>query len=438
MKTWTHEVYAGKKTLGDVGLEGKRVFLRVDYNVPFKDGFILDNAKIAKSLATIDFLRRKKVSSIIIASHLGRPECDADPANSPADVSMLPVLDELNRCLMESEIPISFEFQYMVKEAVDSKKQWMFVQNLRSLKVEKDQTDEESKELFDEFVRLNCDLMVNDAFAVLHRSDYSVVGVPLEKIAGILLDSEMQSVSFLLGKTPPVERHSPMSCVDDREIEKFMSIGKNAKNFQIQDKKPIDLLIIGGCKLADKIQLVENLSTIASNIFLGGLLALPLLEKPLSKEVENLIESTIYERISVFFPADYVLKDQSVVSAKAAAQRMSEIKDIGPKTEELLADLISQSFSIFWNGTLGQAEIKEFAHGTDTALTCIKKRREKLHEESARTMICAGGGDTGGYINANGHRGSFDLIFTGGGATLAALQGDILPGVHALSDRKNV
>lgn len=439
MKSWTHEVYVEKKTLGDVSLEGKRVFLRVDYNVPFKDGCIVDNTKIAKSIATIDFLYRKKVAGIVIGSHLGRPPCDSDPVNNPMDKTMLPVLEELNKCLVSAEVPISFEFQYMQKKPIlRPNRSWILVQNLRTLAVEKNPNETVSKALFDEFVHLNCDLMVNDAFAVLHRKDYSVVGLPLEKVAGILLDSEMQSVSFLLGKTPVVKEHSPMSSIDDREIERFMNIGADPKNFQLQEKKPIDLLIIGGCKLEDKIQLVKNLSKIASNIFLGGLLGVPLLEKPLRREVLCLIESTIYEHNSVFYPLDYIMSDLSILPAKLAALQPDKIKDIGPKTEDFLGSLISQSFTIFWNGTLGQAEMKEFSHGTNSALLSIKKRREKLHSEDARTMFSAGGGDTGGYINANGYTGCFDLIFTGGGATLCALQGDILPGIYALSDRQDV
>ncbi|KAH9387091.1 phosphoglycerate kinase [Nematocida major] len=434
MKAWTHEVYSGKKALDDVDVRGKRIFLRVDYNVPIVDGAIIDNAKIAKSIPTIHFLLREGAASIVIGSHLGRPACDEDPESSPQDRSMLPVLQELNQCLAREGVPVQFVFEHMKRAKTHNK--WVLVQNLRSLKVEKDRCDKKSKALFDSFIRENCDLMVNDAFAVLHRADYSVVDVNLEKVAGTLIDSEMQGISLLLGKTKPIQDHSPLNSVNKREIEKFIRVGKDTKNFQAQENKPIDLLIIGGCKLEDKIQLVKNLAKIASNIFLGGLLAVPLLQRPIAPQTESLIESIIYEGVSLFYPADYVLDDQTVICEKKACESTGRIKDIGPETEEKLKELISQSKCIFWNGTLGQAEIKEFSHGTNAALEAIRRRKHALVEKGERTMICAGGGDTGGYINANGHADSFDLVFTGGGATLSALQGDILPGVQALSDRK--
>ncbi|KAI5147012.1 phosphoglycerate kinase [Nematocida ausubeli] len=432
MKAWTHEVYSGKKTLGDVDIEGKRVFLRVDYNVPIQDGLVSDKAKIQKSLGTIEYLLRKNVQSIVIASHLGRPGLDADPHN-PTDATMMPVLEALNACLDRAEMPIQFEFEYMANRK--TQKKWVMVQNLRTLAVEKDPTDSESKELFDAFIEKNCDLMVNDAFAVLHRDDYSVTQIKLEKIAGLLLDSEMQGVSLILGKARPTQEHSPITSLSRRDKEKFLRVGKDPKNFQTQEQKPIDLLIIGGCKLQDKIKMVKNLAKITSNIFLGGLLSVPLLEHNPSPDVEDLIGCVIFEQVSLFYPVDYVLENLSVVSYKEAAGSASKIKDIGPMTEDMLTSLISQSASLFWNGTLGQAEIKEYAHGTDTALNAIMQRKQQLQKAETKSMLCAGGGDTCGYINISGHADAFDLILTGGGAALAALQGDVLPGVFALSER---
>ncbi|KAI5154500.1 phosphoglycerate kinase [Nematocida parisii] len=432
MKAWTHEVYAGKKTLGDVDMAGKRVFLRVDYNVPMKDGAVLDKTKIQRSIGTIEYLLRKKVQSIIIASHLGRPESEEDP-NNPKDKTMLPILCALNECLKDAEVKIQFEFEYVSREKVRSP--WVLLQNMRTLAVEKDSSNVESRELFDEFIKNNCDIMVNDAFAVLHRADYSVTQVKLEKVAGLLLDSEMQGVSMLLRNTRPTQDHSPFSSVSNREVEKFLRVGRNPKNFHINEKKPIDLLIIGGCKLEDKIKMVKNLSKITSNIFLGGLLAVPFLEHPASSMVEDLVESAIFEQISLFYPLDYILEDLSIVSYKEARKHVSSIKDIGPMTENMLNDLLAQTRSLFWNGTLGQAEIKEYAHGTETALESVRARRQALHKQGEQSLLCAGGGDTCGYINTAGYADAFDLILTGGGATLAALQGDILHGIYALSER---
>lgn len=434
MKRWTHEVYAGKKTLGDLELEGKRVFLRVDYNVPIKGGVVIDNTKIVKSLMTIDFLLRKKVSAIVIGSHLGRPEIEEDPVDHPEDKSMLPVLEELNCVLKTKGIPAVFQFEYMKRGALEGK--WVMVQNLRTLAVEKDPADSFTQAFFDEFIQNNCDIMINDAFAVMHRSDYSVAGVKLEKVAGLLVDAEMQGVSLLLGKTSPSGEHSPLGSVEGHTVEKFMRVGQCAKNFRVHTGKPIDLLIIGGCKLEDKIKLVKNLAKIASNIFLGGLLGVPLFSAQLSPEVEELIGSAIYEGVSLFYPLDYIMEDLSICSGKKAVDKKDKIRDIGPESEDMLEALISKSSSIFWNGTLGMAEIKEFAHGTDSALAALQKRREKLQAEGTSSMISAGGGDTGGYINSHGYAKSFDLLFTGGGATLAALQGDILPGIEALSDKR--
>ncbi|KAI5181740.1 phosphoglycerate kinase [Nematocida sp. AWRm80] len=440
MKVWTHEVYAGKKTLVDVCLENKRVFLRVDYNVPIgtdnkNNVYVCDSTKITRSISTIQFLLNQKVKSIVIGTHLGRPTPDEDPIDSPTSGGILPIIEQLNTELNKAGIQINFKYVPMT-EKDQLNYPWVVVQNLRTLKVEKDGKDKKSKRLFDEFIKNNCDIEVNDAFGVLHRNDYSVVGLPLEKIPGLLVDSELQGLSILLGKTKPQNEHSPLHNITHKQIEMFLEDGKSEKGFKLNNTKPIDLLIIGGCKLQDKIQLVKNLLQVASNIFLGGLLGTVFLEKPISESTLEIVETAIQEGVTIFLPQDYILESLDICAAEDITEiTRDSIRDIGPQTESLLKKLIKGSKRIFWNGTLGQAEKKEFAHGTETALETILKQRIAISEAQETSMICAGGGDTAGYIYMHQYDSAFDYVFTGGGATLEALEGKILPGVQAMPDR---
>ncbi|OAG31318.1 phosphoglycerate kinase [Nematocida displodere] len=434
MRQWTHEVYAGKKTLGDIDLEGRRVFLRVDYNAPIQDGTVTDSTKLRRTLPTIKFLIKRGVQSIVIGTHLGRPEEDEDPVNSPSSGGVQVVLEELNRLLQSADEKAVFEFAFMSKDEGAQRGRWTMVQNLRTLKVERNKKDVASRELFDAFVKNNCDVMVSDGFGVLHRKDYSVVGLPLEKVAGLLVDSEVQGLSLLLGEAAPPEELSPLD-TDPTTLKRFTENARTPDAFKTDPKKPIDLLIIGGCKLADKIGLVKSLAGVASNIFLGGLLSTPF-DTGEVEHTSEIMESAARHGANIFLSADYLLESgETILPHKVTPQLVQSIRDIGPSTEDLLNTVISKSKRIFWNGTLGLAEQKKFAHGTETALKIIETRRRFLSRTGTPGMMAAGGGDTSSYIHLHNYAPSFDLIFTGGGATLEALEGKVLPGIEALADR---
>ncbi|KAI5187030.1 phosphoglycerate kinase [Nematocida homosporus] len=433
MRVWSHEVYAGKKSLGEVDWKGKRVFVRVDYNVPLRGGEVLDRAKIQGTIPTLQFLLRKGVERLIIGTHLGRPECVADPISSAVSGGVEPVIAALNEELVLAGESVQFKLVFMRGEEIGEK--WGVVQNLRTLRVEKSVGDAVSKKLFDQFIAMNCDIMVSDGFGVLHRKDYSVVGVKLEKIPGLLVDAEMQGISFLLGNVRPLEERSP-GAVSKKEISQFLAVANDPSRFKANTGKPIDLLIIGGCKLEDKIGLVKNLAGIAANIFLGGLLGTPFLNKIPDRDVEEIIERTSQEGTSVFLPVDYRLADQrTVLASKILETEVEEVRDIGEASGKLLGSLIKRSQRVFWNGTLGMAEKTEYEQGTKQALEAIQNQKHSLQQQEAQTMFCAGGGDTSGYIHRAGYTSAFDFVFTGGGATLEALEGKILPGIDALADR---
>ncbi|KAI5188723.1 phosphoglycerate kinase [Nematocida sp. AWRm77] len=435
MKQWTHEVYAGKKSLGDVDVLGKRVFLRVDYNVPISGGQITDDTKISRSLATIRFLVKRGASKIVIGTHLGRPETVDDPEQSPEEGGVRPLLECLNRHLQGLEDAcVQFEFSFMARKSVA--KRWIMVQNLRTLDVEKTGREGCSKALFDTFIAENCDLMVSDGFGVLHRNDYSVVGLCIDKVSGLLVDSEMQGLSLLLGGSRPSEEKSPARVPESKEVGKFIERAQTFSSFSVHSEKPIDLLIVGGCKLEDKLSLVKNLLRVGSNVFLGGLLGASFCIKPYTQDVLEIVEQSMQTGASILLPKDYITDSLKAVSAEelsSCKSPLERVKDIGPETEELLKKAVSKCTRLFWNGTLGQAEVGEFAHGTVGVLNALRERKQALlGGTETESMLCAGGGDTAGYIYSHGYADAFDFVFTGGGATLEALEGKVLPGVTAL------
>ncbi|KAI5171414.1 phosphoglycerate kinase [Nematocida sp. LUAm3] len=434
MKIWTHEVYVGKKGLSEVELEGKRVFLRVDYNVPIQGSKVTDSSKILGTISTLQFLLKKKVKKIFIATHLGRPEACKDPINHPSSGGVEPLVEALNEELRNIGEEVTFSLKCMEQQEMDGN--WIFLQNLRTLKVEKDLKDEVSKRLFDSFTENNCDIMVNDAFGVMHRRDYSVTGVHLEKVPGLLVDAEMQGLSFLIGDKRPSEGSSPTIAPGRKEVQRFLEHSQDPNSFLFSQEKPIDLLIIGGCKLEDKILIVKNLSGVSSNIFLGGLLGLPFEEKKISEKILEIVESSLRTNTRIFLPLDYRMSNTQQLSSKSAVETDPHgVRDIGEETEKFLRELVDKSKRLFWNGTVGKVEEEKFALGTNSLISSIKNRRKLLMEKGEQTVFCVGGGDTAGYVNAIGEGNSFDFLFTGGGATLEALEGKILPGIEALSER---
>lgn len=436
MKQWTHEVYAGKKSICDCELEGMRVFLRVDYNVPISEGQVADAEKIKRTIPTIKYMLKRGVAKIVIATHLGRPDICPDPVNAPEDGGILPVLHKLNEEIRGTEYGEQVVFEYVPMQKNEVQKPWIMVQNLRTLKVEKSKEDPESASLFDEFLHSNCDLMVNDGFGVMHRSDYSVTGLHLEKVAGLLVDQEMQGLSLLLRNARPSEEEAPNSDMGMRDLSDFIAQARQPDRFSFSKKKPIDLLIIGGAKFQDKIKLVTNLASVASNIFLGGLLPMPFQDKNRWGEVLEIVSSMEQNNTQLILPQDFVLEDGQKVSAdNLPAESIDAVRDIGNRTAEVLEKVIGQCECVFWNGTVGLAEDKSFAVGTERILESIRKRREILTEQTAPCVMAAGGGDTAGYVYAHGHADGFDLVFTGGGAVLEVLEGNLLPGVLALADR---
>lgn len=436
MKQWTHEVYAGKKSICDCELQGARVFLRVDYNLPISEAQVVDAEKIKRTIPTIVYMLKRGVAKIVVATHLGRPALCSDPTNAPEDGGVLPILHKLNEQMRETEYGELAEFQYVPLQKNEVQSPWIMVQNLRTLKVEKDKEDPESARLFDEFVHSNCDLMVNDGFGVMHRNDYSVTGVRLEKVAGLLVDQEMQGLSLLLRNARPSEEDTPGSDMVLRDLSDFIAQARQPDRFSFAKKKPIDLLIIGGAKFQDKIKLVTSLAGVASNIFLGGLLPLPFQDKSRWGEVLEIVSSMERNSTQLILPQDFVLVDGQKVSAdKLPAESVEAVRDIGSRTVEVLERAIGQCNCVFWNGTVGLAEDRNFSAGTERILGSIRKRREILLEQTAPCVMAAGGGDTAGYVHAHGHTDAFDLVFTGGGAVLEALEGILLPGMLALADR---
>jgi phosphoglycerate kinase len=381
----TLEEYKHKKRLTEADVKDKRVFLRVDFNVPMTEGEITDDSKIRGAVPTIKYLVDRRVKSIFVGTHLGRatPEKHKD-----VDGGVMPLVERLNRILGEEDLPL-FTFK-STRECLGEpgSPRWIFVENLRSIEGEKN--PEKGTGPFDSFVYSNCDLIVSDCFGVMHRNDYSVVGTSLERVSGLLVDREMNNLGRLV------------------------------------EGGRLDLIIMGGSKLEDKISLISELSRISDRIFVGGRLSIPFeLGEGVTEGIRQALGSN---KTKLLLPLDYTLDDLSVIGRELVSRENKDrIMDIGTESTALLREVVGRCKRVFWNGTLGKTEDRRFRRGSMELVAAIKERE-------SGSIVGVGGGDTAGFVSEIGERDSFDIVCTGGGCPLEILEGKLLPGIRALSD----
>ena len=363
-------------------LSGKRVLVRVDFNVPIKDGVIEDDFRIKKALPTINFLRDAG-ARVILLSHLGKGE-----------MSLKLVADSLN-----THLPVKFvqkivgmEAEAEVKNMIDG--EVILLENLRMHKGEQG-----ADKLFAMSLAKLGDIYVNDAFSVSHREDASIVLVPkmLPSYAGFQLEDEVKHLS------------KPFS----------------------KPKHPF-LFILGGAKFSTKMPLIEKYLTLSDQVFIGGALLNDFLETEGLEVGDSLVDDTIsvskeiLENKKLVLPVDVLVKDEA--TGVLTNKKVSEVKkheiilDIGEESVKMIEPLIKDAKLILWNGPMGKYE--ELGGGA------TKKILDLVAKSKAETII--GGGDTVEIISEAKMEDKFSFVSTGGGATLDFLANGTLPGLEAL------
>lgn len=395
-----------KQTIYDIPLEGKTVYMRVDYNVPLDaDGTIKDDRRIRSTVPSIQYLLDHG-AAVVLASHMGRPKGEVKPELSLRKAGEC-LAGLLGRPVQFAPDCIGAETDKM-KAALKSG-DILLLENLRFHKEE-----EKNDPKFTEALVRGCSVAVNDAFGVSHRVHASVVGVAklLPMVAGLLLKKEMD---FLGG-------------VIDRPERPFAAI-------------------IGGAKIADKIHVIANLMEKADVILIGGGMAntfvaaegydmgKSLQDRDRFDQARGLMERAQKLGAKMLLPVDFTAGDVFSADAQVKVLTAKEFSDpwmaldIGPRTIEQYVDVLKQMKTIVWNGPMGVFEMKPFSRGTFAIARA-------LADLDATTVV--GGGESAEVVDKLGIAHKFSHVSTGGGASLEMLEGMLLPGIAALADKEMV
>ncbi len=392
-----------KKTVKDVDVTGKRVFVRVDFNVPIdEEGNITDDTRIRAAMPTIEYLTNSN-AKVILASHLGRPKGEIN-----LKFSLRPVAEKLSRL---SNREILFSSDCIGPEAAEKVNKMndgdiLLLENLRFHKEE-----EENDAHFAKKLASLADIYVNDAFGTAHRAHASTSGIAkfLPGVAGFLMEKEITTMGNAI--------ENP-----DRPFA----------------------AILGGAKVSDKIGVVENLINKVDCLLIGGGMAYTfikaqgyeigksLLETNKIKLARELMQQANAKKVKLILPVDTVAADRLSDDAEHEVLNIEEMPadkmglDIGPKTAELFSKEIKKAKTVVWNGPMGVFEMEPFATGT-------RKIAQAMSECKGKTIV--GGGDSVAAIEQMGFRDSMTHISTGGGASLEFLEGKELPGISALQNK---
>ena len=397
--------FMAKKIVTDLQVEGKKVLVRVDFNVPLKDGVITDDNRIVQALPTIKYLIDHN-AKVILFSHLGKVKSEEDKAK----LSLRPVAERLSELL---EKPVTFVPETRgekLEASINALKEGdvLLFENTRFEDLDGKKESKNDPELGKYWASLG-DLFVNDAFGTAHRAHASNVGIAsqLESAAGFLMEKE---IKFIGG------------AVDNPE-------------------RPF-VAILGGAKVSDKIGVINSLLDKADKVLIGGGMAYTFF-KAMGREVGlSLLEldrvelaKEIMEKAGdkLVLPIDNVVAKEfsndavATIVASDAIPADQEGLDIGPKTVELFASYLKDAKTVVWNGPMGVFELPNFAKGTIGVCEAI------ANLDGATTII--GGGDSAAAAISLGYADKFTHISTGGGASLEYLEGKELPGVAAISDK---
>ena len=389
-----------KKSVRDIDVAGKRVLMRVDFNVPLKDGVVTDDTRVRAAIPTIQYLKDHG-AGIILMSHLGRPKGDG-PESA---LTLRPAAEKLAEITGWDVkfIEDTYGDEAAAACAAVQPGDILVLENVRFLKAEKKNDPEVAKKLAS-----YADIFVLDAFGTAHRAQGSVVGPAdyIPAVAGLLLEKEVDTLTSIFS----------------------------------DPERPL-VAIVGGSKVSSKIGVLDHLIDSADTLIIGGGMAYTFLlakgygvgtsikEEDWVERAGEMLKKAEAKGCKVLLPLDNVVTDdfdnptvvETVDSDKIPDDRMG--MDIGPKTVELYSDAIKAAKTVFWNGPMGVFEQEQFAAGT-------KAIAEAIAESDCTSII--GGGDSVAAINKFGLADKMSWISTGGGASMELVEGKALPGVEAL------
>jgi len=417
------------KTVRDVSLTGKRIIMRVDFNVPMKDGKVQDDTRIVASLPTIKYILDQKPKSLVLMSHLGDPDKDAAKAKEKAEKDgktfdlqtylngkhrMKPVAEYLAKLLGREVVFLPSCFgQRAVIDALPAGS----VAMLENTRFHKEETakDPAAQEVLGRELASYGDIYVNDAFGSAHRAHASTATIAkfmTVRVGGFLMEKEVANLEPML-RNPP---------------------------------KPM-VAIIGGAKVSSKIAVLENLLKNASALVIGGGMAYTFLKAkglPVGKSMveddfletaTRLLDHAAAQGVNVVLPVDHVAADRFapdappiLVDSQAVPDGLMGL-DVGPKTLALYAKVISTARSVLWNGPVGVFEFDAFAKGTEQVAKLVADATGR----GALTVV--GGGDSVAAVNKFGLASKMSHVSTGGGASLEYLEGKELPGIACLEQK---
>ena len=391
-----------KKTVRDADVDGKRVLMRVDFNVPLKDGVVTDDTRVRAAIPTIQYLKEHN-AKVILMSHLGRP----DGTGFQPELSLRPAAEKLAELTGYTVKFVEDTYGEKAAEAVAALEPGdiLVLENVRFDKREKKNDPEIAKTLAS-----YGDVFVLDAFGTAHRAQGSVVGPAayLPAYAGFLLEKEVDTLTGIFA----------------------------------EPERPF-VAIVGGSKVSSKIGVLDHLIDSADTLIIGGGMAYTfflaqgmsvgnsLKEEDWVERAGEMLKKAEEKGVKILLPIDNRVADhfgEDAVPEVVASDSIPDDRegmDIGPKTEELYAEAIKGAKTVFWNGPMGVFEFDNFAHGTQAVCEAVA--------EADNTSII-GGGDSVAAVNKFNLADKMSWISTGGGASMELVEGKALPGVEALLD----
>jgi phosphoglycerate kinase len=393
---------AAIRPVDNLDVEGRRVMVRCDLNVPLKDGRVTDDLRVRASLPTLKALLERD-ARVVVCSHLGRPK-----GAVVEELRLRPVGERLRELLGEEVVILTEVVGPDAKEATTSEARVVLLENLRF-----DPGEEKNDPAFADALASLAEAYVNDAFGSSHRAHASVVGVPerLPAAAGYLLADEVEKLERLL--------EAP--------------------------ERPF-VAVLGGAKVSDKLGVIDNLIDRVDSIVIGGAMAFTLLKargEPVGRslveedrlgEVRDVMERADEKGVRLLLPTDVVAADSAeegapheTVALEAIGDRMGV--DIGPKSAAAFADVTATAKTVLWNGPMGIFEIADYAAGT----RAIAQAVADATKNGAYTVV--GGGDSAAALEQMDMTGAVSHLSTGGGASLELLEGLDLPGVAVLREK---